>query len=260
MSDTTTGEFVPTSLDDIFNPGGSTAATDQSGHSELAASVEADPGKGEPKANDKPRDEAGKFVRAEEAASPAAEDDPPHVPVAALKAERAKRQQLEREIEELRAKAPVPEPAKIPNPAEDPEGYHRAIQDVAFNERCNMSEMMAREKHPDMDEKFAIFQEAAKADPTLGARLRTQPHPWEWVYQQAVKMEAMKEIGDDPQAFRERLKAEIMAELGATTGQKPATPPAKVPTSLASARNTGDRAQPVFNGPTPLEKIVRFPG
>lgn len=206
------------------------------------------------------------------AAPPAAEPDPPHVPIAALKDERAKRQQIEAELTAMKARLAEiekatpqqlkPEPQPLPDPVKDPAGYHAAIADVAFNERLNVSEMMARRDYPDLDEKLAAFQEAAKADPALGEKLRSQAHPWDWMYQEAKRIQARNEIGDDPVAFRERVRAELMAELqGNPPAAAPVPPDATpLPTSLAAARSVGARTVKEPTGPTPLSEIVRFKG
>lgn len=286
MSDTTEGQGAAgatTSLEDIFD------RSKQAGDEASGGQPEASPAPAEPAAEtgdkppaeakpEQPRDEHGRFVskpgEAAQAAPPAAEGDPQHVPFAALKDERTKRQTLEtqlsdlqRQLEEFRLKqqqppAPPPEPVKVPHPVEDPEGYHRFIEDRQFNDRLNISEMMAREKYQDVDAKLAVFQEAVKDDPSLGLKLRTQAHPWDWMYQQAQRIEAMKDIGDDPAAYRARIESEIRAKIAseASAAPSPAAPTTPLPTSLASARSVGERTPNVPAGPTPLDQAVRFRG
>lgn len=60
----------------------------------------------------------------------------------------------------------------------------------------------------------------------------------------------------DPVAEREKMKAEILAELQGTQPQ-PAQPPAVMPSNLAGARNVGTRAGPAWAGPQPLEDIFK---
>jgi hypothetical protein len=70
---------------------------------------------------------------------------------------------------------------------------------------------------------------------------------------------ALKEIGDDPASYKERLKAELLAEL--QQGQPPANNAAAavpvMPSNLATARNVGSRSGPAWGGPTPLNDIFK---
>lgn len=59
----------------------------------------------------------------------------------------------------------------------------------------------------------------------------------------------------DPAAERERLKAEILAEL--KSSEQPQTPAPVMPSNLAGARNVGTRAGPAWSGPTPLNDIFK---
>lgn len=131
-----------------------------------------------------------------------------------------------------------------------------AIQEQMFNERLNNSEMLLRQEgHEDVDEKLEIFQQALQENPALGAELRKQVHPWKWMYQQASKMALMKEIGDDPVAYRKRIEEEIRASLQPTQPQQP-VPQAQIPQSLAGARSAGSRSATTWSGPSSLDSIL----
>lgn len=74
----------------------------------------------------------------------------------------------------------------------------------------------------------------------------------------------LNEVGNDPAAYKERLKAEILAELQATNGGEQqingaAQPAPVMPSNLVSARNVGTRAGPVWAGPKPLADIFARP-
>ncbi|WP_457797626.1 hypothetical protein [Methylocystis sp. S23] len=65
----------------------------------------------------------------------------------------------------------------------------------------------------------------------------------------------MSEIGSDPASYREKLKAELLAELqneGQKTqqAQKPA-----MPSNFATGRNVGSRSGPAWSGPPSFEDI-----
>lgn len=213
-----------------------------------------------------------------------AEDDEP-IPddqkgiLAALQAERAKRKdhkgradKLEGELAAIRAeleaqrKAPPPPPPsaatpppviepprQIPNMAEDPEGYHQYISEQFLQLRLSNSEATLRATVPDadVDEKIAAFKRAADANPALGVELTRQQHPWKWAYDQGKRLLALAEVGDDPNAFRTKVRSEIEAEVRAKILAEmaegvgvstPAGPPVvQLPGSLSNARSTGGR-------------------
>lgn len=270
------GDFAPTSLADILGHNDTVSedrATGGQPEADTPASDVAETGDNATEA-ETTRDERGRFKAKEgEAAPPAAETEPPHVPIAALRDERTKRQALERQIAEMSAKLAefqanpqpaaqaAPQPQPIPNPAEDPQGYHRAIEERVLNERLNISEMLARQAHPDMDDALAIFQDEAKKSPALSQQIFAHQHPWEWVYQEAQRIKARREIGDDPAAYRAKLEAEIRAQLAAEQGSaKPAETPSTepLPTSLASVRGVGTRTSDASAAPPSLSEIVRL--
>lgn len=197
------------------------------------------------------------------------------VPLAALKGERRAKQDykvkaaiaeeraknLETELERMR-NAP---PANSQQGEERQQGQPMTYEEALINERMNMSEMMVRGQHQDVDDKFAAFQELVKENPSLGKQLRGEKHPWDFMYRHAEKALALKEIGDDPKKYREqlavKLRAEIMAELGqateAQTEQPAAKPRANIPQSLATARSSAARSAPAFSGPTPLDQMLK---
>ncbi len=63
----------------------------------------------------------------------------------------------------------------------------------------------------------------------------------------------LNEVGSDPAAYKEKLKAEILAELQ----QQPAPVAGVMPSNLAGARNVGTRSGPAWAGPTPLSSIFK---
>ncbi|MNV34798.1 hypothetical protein D3C71_1262290 [compost metagenome] len=96
----------------------------------------------------------------------------------------------------------------------------------------------------------------------MRAELMQQRHPWEFVYLQGTRLLALQEIGDDPAAYKERLRQELLAELSA---QQPQTneaaaapaPTAALPTSLATARSAAGRTAAAYTGPTPFEDLFK---
>ena len=203
------------------------------------------------------------------AAPPAATHEAKTVPLDALEAERKQRKdwkekalRLEGELAAYQRQQQSQQPQADPEPV-DPLA---AVQNQVLNERFNMSEMIARRDYQDLDEKLAIFEKAAQLNPALAAQLRTQPHPWDWMYKEAQKLQLMSEIGDNPASYREKLKAELLAELGQPQAQAPASAPAaaapapapaaQIPQSLATARSAGARSAPAWSGPSTLDSIL----
>lgn len=60
----------------------------------------------------------------------------------------------------------------------------------------------------------------------------------------------------DPDAERERIKSELLAEMQSQQ-QQPSTTPQVMPSGLATARNVGSRAGPAWGGPPPLTDIFK---
>lgn len=228
----------------------------------------------------------GESPDAPAAAQPEGEGAPPapgNVPLAALTAERRERQDwkeraireeeqrkgLERELQELRAKlsAPPPQqqapqqppaPREMPDPVSDPVGFREWTEERMLNERMNMSEAMVRAQHDDVDEAVEVFKAEAQRNPALVAQLRAQQHPWQWAYQQAKRIKAMSEIGDDPAAFRARIEAEARQRFEAEMAQQPAPrgPAVNLPPSLSTARSAAARGAPVVSGPYDMKDLL----
>lgn len=136
-----------------------------------------------------------------------------------------------------------------PNPLEDPVGYqnymdHR-IEMRAINDKLNFSEDLMREQKPDLDEKIEVFKKAVAANPALGREFAAHRHPYRFLYQQAEKMIALSEVGDDPAAYRARIAAELRAEIEAEYAAKaPPPPPTQtlhIPRSLGTAPSSAPR-------------------
>lgn len=127
--------------------------------------------------------------------------------------------------------------------------------DPIVNMQLTFSEQLLRtelKEATDIDETIAKFTEEARRDPSLTAAMFQSPHPWKFAYQKMKQIEAMKEIGSDPAAYRAKVEAEIRAQMQA---QPQAPQPLNVPASLNGARSVAPRNAPTFSGPTPLGSI-----
>jgi len=172
------------------------------------------------------------------------------VPISALLDERDKRQaetakRIDLEAQLQRYQQPQ-QPEQIPT---DPSGiiqYALAEQQrIAFNERLNTSELMARQAHGEdiVSEAQQAFLAAVGQNPMLQQQLQGQIHPYDFVVKWHKQHKLMSEIGQDPEAWRkseaEKIRAQVLAELqgqGVSPAQSSQQPPPSVVGRPAAAR------------------------
>lgn len=175
------------------------------------------------------------------------------VPYAAMRAEREKRQRLERELEQLRQAKPEQDvKADQVSFYEDPERYlKQAVQSVEqqATQRIYMAlEAHARETYPDYDEVFEEVKEHAASNPAVAHQIFTAPNPAVAAYKLGKQLREFKQM-QDPDAYRERIRAELRAELEAERAAKEAAKAkaaAAIPPDLTDTRNAkgGDLPAP----------------
>ena len=277
--------FEPSPLMDILRSDASPAPEPARETAQEPAPAEAaDTGETpEQTAEERQRDERGRFAPKPEAQAPAAppaaqQNAPPQsVPVSAVQEERKKRQALERELQELRAslapqqQAPQPPPVPEVRPADlmfqDPDAYvqyqEQRQQQALLQTRFALSEFQARQL-PDFAEAEAAVLAAAAADQREAARIGqamyAHPAPALWAYEEGKRLIAQQRWAPivqqhaDPEAY---IAAEIerrVAERQAPTPAPSAAP--RLPTSLATARAAAPRSGPGWAGPSPLTDIL----
>jgi hypothetical protein len=178
----------------------------------------------------------------------------------AIRAE-TEREELRKQLEAA-SKAREPEPERAPprplDPSQDPQGFVAEIERRQINHHLNVSEMMMRKEIGDeaVDALVSEFRGLAKSDPSLSAKLYAQPHPFEFARKYVETAKMQREIGDDPSAYKARLRAEWEAEQASTAPAPRVSPAAGMAPSLATARSVAARSAPAFSGPPPLEDIV----
>lgn len=200
--------------------------------------------------------------KGEPAATPAAVDAKGQsIPLTALLDEREKRQKAEREAEELRAwradmearqaQSKQPKPDFFDNPEAALQAERASVTYALWNERLNMSEMLARQAHGDelVAEATEAFAAAARQNPAMAMELQRQANPYAHVIQWHKRQQVLSKIGDDPDAYIERLVQERLASMQAAPAQpvqtqRPATPPR----SIASATSAGGVSEPPVSG------------
>jgi hypothetical protein len=176
----------------------------------------------------------------------------------------------ERRFEQLLAKVgPQPEQKPAPDIFENPAAFvHHEMGGPLSEVRGVLqhnSRLIAEMRHTEeavkaADDAFTQAYRDRTLDPADFQRITSSPN----IYDEAVKWhkrkQALEEIGPDPVAYREKLKAEILAEQQAQNGQQQngaAQSATVMPSNLAAARNVAGRSGPAWAGPTPLNDIFK---
>lgn len=231
------------------------------------------------------RDELGRFKAKDTgeetpdepvAAPPAAETEQERVPIAALMGERQKRQQLEdrlRQYDEYfaRLNREPEQPQEAPDPFTDPDAHQAYVIEQAVSKaierltpqlqqsqvmsRAEVSEMLARQKFADYDQKIEAFKEAIQENPFLVSQVQNAPDPATFAYNAATKYLEAKQYGTAAPS-REQIEAEVEARLREKIMGELGMNSPKVPSTLADSRSVGSRSGPAWSGPTPLDSIL----
>jgi hypothetical protein len=209
------------------------------------------------------RDEQGRFATKDEGDTPTpAPDEPPasaekttrDIPITALLDEREKRQRAEARAAMLErqfaAQQPKPE---LPDPMTDAEGYTRAISG-SFEQRLqaamlNQSRFFA-ERDPAIgkgliDEAMAWYDQQPYE---VSAQFLGAPSPFHAAvdFYQQQKTASERSSPDYEARLREKLRAELLAEMGQPS---PTPPRPNVPRSLATAAGGGREPPPAGGDP-----------
>lgn len=119
-------------------------------------------------------------------------------------------------------------------------------------------------EHADAAPAISRFMEQAKRDPQLSARFAAIADgndaefvsPVEFAYQWGKAYQQASELGDLG-TYRERVRAELMAELGNQGAGVADAAPAQAPKTLAGARGSGGAGTGAqTSGPVPLEDLI----
>jgi len=195
-------------------------------------------------------DDTGKTETETTAEPPSAEQGQ----MAALLAERQKRQAAETKLAELEAKAQE----TIPDPIEDPEGYSKHLSDnnakSALNTRIELSREIMVETDPDYIELEKVFMglvtdsEGNVIDASLLQQFQNDKFPARFARDHAKAHREMQKLKDPK--YRETLKAEVRAEVLAEIQKESkkgvsAVDMPDLTTSTASGSNSGPVEKPL---------------
>lgn len=185
-----------------------------------------------------------------------------------------KRQQREQELSQAHAEiarlrqAP-PQPQEPPKPfLEDPEGGFTSLskrvdqtnaefrQEMA-NSRMATSEMIARHRYPDFEEKMAAFREIVGQAPHMMQQCATNLDPAEFAYNVAKSHLDLKAAGDLP-TLRANLEKEIRLKVEQEYKEKQEAQKkerALIPPSLSDARGVTQK-RVVWSGPPSMDSVL----
>lgn len=205
---------------------------------------------------DKPADEAKE-------APPASEEREATVPIAALKDERRKRQELEDQIAALQRQFEQQKPKEQPAPAfwDDPDNAISArieqaterafqrIQQQQHIEKINASELAAKAKYDDYQDAFRAFQQAASLNPLLIQQMTTASDPGEFAYTTGKRSLDLGRVGSIDELLKQE-RAKWEAEV------KAAAPAPSFPRSTVTDGSAAPRSSVPYDGPTPDSRLL----
>lgn len=190
----------------------------------------------------KPRDEHGRFAKAETGVKePAPEPEPEtpsgrsdNVPLKALEDERRKRQDMERELAAIRQQMQQAQAQQLQEPVpefwDDPDRAIDTRVSAAVNqalaafqhqqtlERLNASEAAVKARHADADDALRGWLEAVNVNPTLNDQMLLSPDPGEFAYKAGKNWQQVQQVGsidDLLKAERAKWEAELKASAPA---------------------------------------------
>lgn len=219
----------------------------------------------------------------EQAQSTEGEQEQKTVPLDALTAERAKSRRYTEEVSSLRQEIATRDAAwerriaqlmeasrpqqqqEPPDFFANPEAAMQQFMRPVLQRIEGMSEAMSR--------RFAVREHGAEtvqqAYSSLEQRMATDPaaqgeyvrimrsgDPWDELVKWHKRDEAIAEIGTDPDAYKAKVREQLLAELQNGGGQQQAKPAqTNMPSNFAQARNVGARTGPAWGGPASLNDI-----
>lgn len=203
---------------------------------------EEEPEKGEA---EKPTEEPEAKAEEEPVETPSTEQEAGQM--AALIAERRKRQELENKLKEYETEKP-----KVPDPIEQPEEYAAYIEQKAdtsiLDTKITLSRDVMMDANKDYEEKESVFMglvldsEGKVIDQSLLTKFQESKNPAKFAYEQAKEHLEIQQLKDPK--YREKLKDEVRLEVlkeleaESTQGKLKATDVPDLTTAAASGKNT----------------------
>ena len=178
------------------------------------------------------------------------------VPLAALHQERDARQKLAGEVEALKSQLQTPqaEPAEVPDPITDPEGYVRYNDERLSGLMQNIDQRLLTEKL-NVSETYAAKNHGAQAVEDVKEWFQKQP--------QGFQQEALNQADPYGYAIEEQKRQTLTAQLTADPDKLDRVlkllegKEVGVPQSTATLPSAGPTNAPQWAGPTPLEEVFK---
>ena len=177
----------------------------------------------------------------------------------AMTEERRKRQEIERQLHEIKAMQPPQEPKAF---WDDPEGalqnFQSKIEKVVTTTRMDTAEQIARSKYSDFDDKINVFAEVLQSTPGLREHWMQAPDPAEFAYRTGKNYMELQQAGNID-ALRAKIESEVRMKLETEMKAKDEARKAElaaIPPSLSNVQSApGNKA--VWGGPPSLDNILK---
>lgn len=215
------------------------------------------------------------------------------VPVAALHEAREKTRRYTEEVTDLRRQLaeltsliqqqqqkPPPEPQAEPefdwdNPRRD---FRKELTQAIQQERAAIAQEFQRQREAVqsqfaiqrhgqevVEEAYAALEAGRGTDPEWGsdyAKIMRSPDQYEALVQWHKKRKTLTEVGNDPEAFKAKIRAEYLEELRNGKALPEGQPierrqPTVMPSNLSNARSVGSRSGPAWQGPLSIKDILQ---
>lgn len=168
----------------------------------------------------------------------------------AIEKERKKRQELERRLEEREQHDPRQQAPQFSDPVQYLE-YTRTV------DRLERSEDRFIDRHG--DDTFDEVKAWLSTRSDIEQWAQQQRHPWGAAHEQYQREKLSAEIGDDPNAWRERELAKLREQARREMGGQAAPmvqQRAPIPAPASGQRSAGSRSGPEWSGPKPIGSIL----
>ena len=109
----------------------------------------------------------------------------------------------------------------VPDQWQDPEGFEAYRQQQLTTQFQTLQRQIAETQaysrfgYDTVKEAMEAALAAAQRDPQLDAQIASAPNPWAAAVEWNKRRKVLEEVGEDPKAYKERMRQELMAELKA---------------------------------------------
>lgn len=179
--------------------------------------------------------------------------------------ERRKRQELEREIAQMRSQSPKVEGEKKTfwdAPEETLAKFKEEVFGALHQTRLTTSDNLGRSRHQDYDEKVEIFKELCQQTPHLWQQAVNAPDPGEFAYKTGKSHKELQDAGDID-SFKEKIEKETRVRVETEMREKLKKEEESrkkeqeaLPGSLSKVTGVGN-SRPAWGGPPTLEDILK---